>query len=86
MSQNEEKTPHIYAKKGLNVACDPGRYYACTCGHSSEQPFCDGSHEGTPFTPKRFKISEPGTYYFCLCKHSKRMPFCDGTHSQLIDS
>ena len=22
MSQNEEKTPHIYAKKGLNVACD----------------------------------------------------------------
>ena len=26
-------------------------YYWCSCGKSSKQPFCDGSHKGTEFTP-----------------------------------
>ncbi len=79
-------SPHIYAKKGLTITCDPGVYYACTCGKSNDQPFCDGSHEGSSFLPKKFKVTEPSQLYMCLCKHSKKMPFCDGTHSQLLDS
>ena len=27
-------------------------YHFCTCGKSSNQPFCNGSHVGTSFTPK----------------------------------
>ena len=26
-------------------------YYWCSCGQSKKQPFCDGSHKGTEFTP-----------------------------------
>ena len=26
-------------------------YYWCSCGKSAKQPFCDGSHKGTEFTP-----------------------------------
>jgi len=79
----ENKKPHIYAKKGITVNCTPGIYYACTCGKSIEQPFCDGSHEGTDFVPKRFKVAEPSQLYLCQCKYSKNMPYCDGMHSQL---
>ena len=25
-------------------------YYWCTCGKSSKQPLCDGSHKGSEFT------------------------------------
>ena len=28
-------------------------YFWCTCGTSTKQPFCDGSHKGTDFA---FKI------------------------------
>ena len=30
-------------------------YYWCSCGKSSKQPFCDGSHKGTEFTPLAYK-------------------------------
>jgi len=26
-------------------------YYWCSCGKSSKQPFCDGSHNETEFSP-----------------------------------
>ncbi len=26
-------------------------YYWCSCGKSSKQPFCDGSHKNTKFNP-----------------------------------
>jgi CDGSH-type Zn-finger protein len=31
-------------------------YFYCTCGRSKSQPFCDGSHEGTSFTPFHIAI------------------------------
>ncbi len=77
------KKPHIVKKSAMSVKLMPGKYYFCTCGKSNDQPFCDGQHEGTDFSPKRFKISEPGQHYMCLCKHSKNMPFCDGAHAKL---
>ena len=33
-------------------------YYWCSCGKSSKQPFCDGSHKGTEFNPVAYKAEE----------------------------
>ncbi len=57
-------------------------YYFCTCGKSSKQPFCDGSHAGSAFKPKAFVAEEEGTAYLCACKYSANQPFCDGTHKK----
>lgn len=57
-------------------------YYFCQCGRSKNQPFCDGSHKGTEFTPKSFVAEETTEAYLCACKHSANTPFCDGTHKQ----
>ncbi len=61
-----------------------GKNYAwCTCGISIKQPWCDGSHKGTGFSPKVFKVEEAKTAYMCMCKQTKNPPFCDGSHSSL---
>ena len=57
-------------------------YYFCTCGKSSGQPFCDGSHAGTAFTPKAVTADKDEDVYLCACKHTSNAPFCDGTHKQ----
>jgi len=57
-------------------------YYFCTCGKSTKQPFCDGSHAGSEFKPKAFQAETDGTAYLCACKHSNNLPFCDGTHKK----
>ncbi|KLV03393.1 glutamate synthase [Photobacterium aquae] len=57
-------------------------YYFCTCGRSSKQPFCDGSHQGTGFTPKAFRVDKPQEAFLCGCKHTANSPFCDGSHQQ----
>lgn len=61
-------------------------YYFCTCGRSSSQPFCDGSHAGTEFKPKHFTAEKSGDAFFCECKHSGNLPFCDGTHNKFDNS
>ncbi len=58
-------------------------YYFCSCGHSSQQPFCDGSHDGTGLTPLSFTPKKSGTAYLCQCKQTKNPPYCDGTHADL---
>lgn len=58
------------------------KYNYCTCGNSNNQPFCDGSHKNTQFSPLTF-IAEKPEARLCLCKHSKNLPFCDGSHKEL---
>jgi glutamate synthase domain-containing protein 2/CDGSH-type Zn-finger protein len=60
-------------------------YHFCTCGRSKSQPFCDGSHVGTSFTPKVVVAEKEGEAWLCACKHSGNLPFCDGTHKQFSD-
>jgi len=75
--------PTIAAKEPTVLELEPGTYYWCACGKSANQPFCDGSHEGTPFEPREFEITEKQSVALCQCKHTKNPPFCDGTHEQL---
>jgi very-short-patch-repair endonuclease/CDGSH-type Zn-finger protein len=50
------------------------------CGRSQKQPFCDGSHKVTSFTPVEFKAATTEKVWFCACKRSGKKPMCDGTH------
>lgn len=61
-------------------------YFWCSCGRSSSQPFCDGSHKDTPFEPVRYKAESNDEVLFCGCKHSRSAPFCDGAHNNLRDT
>jgi CDGSH-type Zn-finger protein len=45
-------------------------YYWCSCGMSSKQPFCDGSHKGTEFNPVVYKAELTKKMFFCACKQT----------------
>ena len=55
-------------------------YFWCACGRSDSQPFCDGSHKDTGFTPVKYSATEDGKVFFCGCKTSGNQPLCDGSH------
>jgi len=75
--------PIIADNKPKRVTLNQGEaYYFCTCGRSKNQPFCDGSHAGSPFKPQAFTPEEGGESYLCACKYTKNAPFCDGSHKQ----
>ncbi len=57
----------------------------CTCGRSKNQPLCDGSHQGTEFTPLEFTAEKDDRYFFCQCKRSGGPPLCDGSHKAISD-
>jgi CDGSH iron-sulfur domain-containing protein 3 len=62
----------------------PGDYWWCACGRSKNQPFCDGSHKGSEFSPIKFTVPpDSRRLWLCGCKHSGTKPFCDGTHNKL---
>ena len=62
---------------------EAGTYEFCTCGRSAHQPFCDGSHVGTEFTPLEFTLEQGRQVALCGCKHTKTPPFCDASHAHL---
>lgn len=78
------ETPIIAQKAPYPVAVEAGKsYFWCACGQSKNQPFCDGSHKGTSFTPLKWTATESKTAWFCGCKQTSGTPLCDGTHSKL---
>lgn len=74
----------VVRKAPYPVEVSAGRkYFWCACGRSAKQPFCDGSHEGTEFTPFAYSAGEDRTLYFCGCKQTGAVPLCDGSHNAL---
>jgi len=71
-----QKFPYVQDAK-------PGTNYWCSCGQSKSQPFCDGSHKGTAFSPVKVDIATEKKIAWCGCKHSKAGAFCDGSHKHL---
>ena len=48
--------PEIGGRAPLPIEVEAGKsYWWCACGLSKKQPFCDGSHKVTAFTPIEFK-------------------------------
>ena len=76
--------PTIAQKGSYAVQVEAGKsYHWCACGRSAKQPFCDGTHRGSEFTPVKFEAKSSGTVYLCGCKHTGDSPYCDGTHATL---
>ena len=73
--------PVVAARAPAKVTLEAGKdYWWCACGKSARQPFCDGSHKGSEFSPVKFTPTQSGDVWFCACKHSAKKPMCDGTH------
>jgi len=74
----------IAQKSPIMEELDAGkRYFWCACGRSKSQPFCDGSHTGTVFSPVKYEAAESEKVFFCCCKQTSTPPFCDGAHNSL---
>ncbi|MAU40752.1 MAG: glutamate synthase [Kordiimonas sp.] len=76
--------PVIATKSPIPVDVEAGKdYWYCTCGKSANQPFCDGQHKGTDFTPIKYTAEESKKVFFCGCKHNDGGVTCDGGHNAL---
>ena len=75
--------PEVPFKMPAVLELEPGTYWWCACGRSKSQPFCDGSHAGTEFTPQEYTIEEKKRVALCQCKHTGNSPLCDGNHRNL---
>lgn len=79
--------PRIAARSPRAIELEADKRYAfCTCGHSENQPFCDGSHKITSFTPHVFTAEKTGRAWLCMCKRTGNVPFCDGAHKALDET
>lgn len=75
--------PVISKTKPAVLDLAAGTYWWCRCGRSENQPWCDGSHQGTGIEPMEVEITEARRYALCQCKATDNQPFCDGSHSGL---
>ncbi len=79
-----DKQAVIARKSPFAVQVEAGKsYWWCACGKSATQPFCDGSHQGSDFSPVEYKADKSEAVYFCGCKQSANGVLCDGTHKKL---
>ena len=78
--------PTVAANKPIKIELKSGeKYFFCACGKSATQPFCDGSHKGTGFSPKVFLAEKEEDARLCMCKQTSDPPYCDGTHAKIPD-
>ena len=77
--------PEVAQKSPYVMETESGTYWWCACGKSQNQPYCDGSHKTTSFSPVKVEISESKKIAWCGCKQSENKPFCDGTHAKIED-
>ena len=77
--------PKIAQKAPFIIDEQPGEKWWCACGHSQNQPYCDGSHAdlGEGIQPIRVELEEARKVAWCGCKRSANKPYCDGSHSKL---
>jgi CDGSH-type Zn-finger protein len=75
--------PKVAGTSPVVLKLEQGTYYWCACGHSKNQPWCDGSHAGTEFNPTALDVETSATVALCLCKRTGDQPRCDGSHSKL---
>ena len=76
--------PVVAQKGSYKVEVEAGKsYFWCSCGMSTKQPFCDGTHKSSSFTPVKFIAPTSGMVSFCGCKGSSKFPLCDGSHKNL---
>ena len=76
--------PQIAGRQPIAINVEAGKsYWWCACGRSKKQPFCDGSHKGTEFSPLEFKPEKSEEAWFCACKRTGKQPMCDGSHKRL---
>ena len=79
-----ESLPLIAQRSPYMIEVEAGKsYWWCACGQSKNQPFCDGSHKGSNFSPVEYKSEAEGKAFFCGCKRSGKQPLCDGTHKSV---
>ena len=57
--------PEIADKKPAVLELEPATYHWCACGRSKNQPYCDGSHQGTEFVPQALVIEEKKRVALC---------------------
>lgn len=77
--------PKVAAPEPVLIDLESGKAYAwCSCGKSSNQPWCSGAHKGSSYTPLIFKPEKSITEALCQCKHTKTPPYCDGSHMEFL--
>jgi hypothetical protein len=78
MDQSEiaQKSPYV-----LELA--PGTYWWFAAASPNIDPFCDGTHITTCFSPVKFEIGHPQTVALSGCKRKTTPPICNGTVRQL---
>jgi CDGSH-type Zn-finger protein len=76
--------PVVAGKAPIECELEAGEFWWCACGRSQNQPWCDGSHKGTGFSPVALTIAVKSRVTLCACKHTANPPYCDGAH-ELLD-